>query len=227
MSFNNDNSQVNIGAAVNEALAVPVLKDARIAAKSDFSSPNAAAALAYMKEITSKDGLCGIPTEIFLENILKGRSREEANAEATQAYLQAYNSGERLVPGSPCAKADLAWREAVVAGTPRVDGGVSCERFASGDEHPRLSNLWTPVVGGGRVAHFARTQRAGQGKISAASARAVRARAAGIRSRAARVATAQPSCFPEGTNVSPVCTGPLINTMAWPTRTHIAPCSSG
>ena len=126
VSFNNDNSQVNIGAAVNEALTVPVLKDARISASNDFSSPNAAAALAYMKEITSKDGLCGIPTEIFLENILRGRSREEANAEATQAYLQAYNRGERLVAGSPCAKADLAWREAVVAGTdPVLDSALA------------------------------------------------------------------------------------------------------
>ena len=103
VSFNNDNRQVNIGAEVNEALRVPVVKDLRISAPTDSSSPNAAAALAYMKEITDKDGLCGVPTEIFLENILKGRSREEANAEAAQAYLQAYNSGERLVPGSPCA----------------------------------------------------------------------------------------------------------------------------
>jgi len=120
VSFNNDNRQVNVGAEVNEALRVPVVKDSRIAASIDFSSPSAAAALAFMKEITSKDGLCGIPTEIFLENILKGRSREEANAEATQSYLRAYNRGERLVPGSPCAKADLAWREAVVAGTDPV-----------------------------------------------------------------------------------------------------------
>ena len=120
VSFNNDNRQVNIGAEVNEALRVPVLQDLRVAASNDFSSPNAAAALAYMKEVTGKDGLCGVPTEIFLENILKGRSREEASAEATQAYLQAYNRGERLVPGSPCAKADLAWREAVVAGTDPV-----------------------------------------------------------------------------------------------------------
>ena len=120
VSFNNDNRQVNIGAEVNEALRVPVLQDLRIAAPNDFSSPNAAAALAYMKEVTGKDGLCGVPTEIFLENILKGRSRKEASAEATQAYLQAYNRGERLVPGSPCAKADLAWREAVVAGTDPV-----------------------------------------------------------------------------------------------------------
>ena len=120
VSFNNDNRQVNIGAEVNEALRVPVLQDSRIAAPTDFNSPNAAAALAYMKEITGKDGLCGVPTEVFLENILKGRSREEANAEATQVYLQAYNKGERLVPGSPCAKADLAWRQAVVAGTDPV-----------------------------------------------------------------------------------------------------------
>ena len=120
VNFGNDNRRVNIESAIQEALRVPVLKDSRIAAPTDFSSPNAAAALAYMKEIAGKDGLCGIPTEIFLENILKGRSREEANAEATQAYLQAYNRGERLVPGSPCAKADLAWREAVVAGTDPV-----------------------------------------------------------------------------------------------------------
>ena len=36
----------------------------------DFSSPSAAAALAYMKAVSGKDGLCGIPTEVFLEQIL-------------------------------------------------------------------------------------------------------------------------------------------------------------
>merc|ERR1719480_23419 len=120
VTFGNDNRRVNTEAAIQEALRVPVLKDSRIAAPTDFSSPSADAALTFIKEIKNKDGLCGIPTEIFLENILKGRSREEAAAEATQAYLQAYNRGERLVAGSPCAKADLAWREAVVAGTDPV-----------------------------------------------------------------------------------------------------------
>ncbi len=120
VNFGNDNRRVNIEAAVNQALRVPVVEDFRISAPIDVSAPTTAAALTYMKEITGKDGLCGVPAEIFLENILKGRSREEAKAEAARAYLQAYNRGERLVEGTPCAKADLAYREAVVAGTDPV-----------------------------------------------------------------------------------------------------------
>jgi len=82
----------------------------------DFSSPSAAAALAYMKAVSGKDGLCGIPTEVFLEQILAGKGREVANAEAQKAYLEAYNRGERLPAGGPCEKADIAWRQAVVNG---------------------------------------------------------------------------------------------------------------
>merc|ERR1711973_301553 len=82
----------------------------------DVSSPSAAAALAYLKEVSGKDGLCGIPTEVFLEQILAGKSREVANAEAQRVYLEAYNRGERLPAGGPCEKADMAWRQAVVNG---------------------------------------------------------------------------------------------------------------
>ena len=116
VEFANDNRIVNIENEVQEALRVPVVKDSRINAPTDLSSPSAAAALAYMKEISGKDGLCGIPTEVFLETILAGRSREEANAEATRVYLEAYNRGERLPAGGPCEKADIAWRQAVVDG---------------------------------------------------------------------------------------------------------------
>jgi len=82
----------------------------------DVSSPSAAAALAYLKEVSGKDGLCGIPTEVFLEQILAGKGREVANAEAQKVYLEAYNRGERLPAGGPCEKADIAWRQAVVNG---------------------------------------------------------------------------------------------------------------
>ena len=81
----------------------------------DKSSPSAAAGLAYMKAV-NKDKLCGTPTQIYLENILSGQSKEKANAEATRAYINAYKSGARLVPGSACAAADQAWRSAYAAG---------------------------------------------------------------------------------------------------------------
>jgi len=106
---------VNVDKYVNEALNTPLLKDSRIRAPTDFTSPSAAAALAYMKSVT-KDGLCGIPTEVYLETILNGKSKEEANAKATRAYIEAYNRGERLPQGGACAAADLAWREAARSG---------------------------------------------------------------------------------------------------------------
>jgi len=106
---------VNVDKYVNEALNTPLLKDSRIRAPTDFTSPSAAAALAYMKSVT-KDGLCGVPTEVYLETILNGKSKEEANAEATRAYIEAYNRGERLPQGGACAAADLAWREAARSG---------------------------------------------------------------------------------------------------------------
>ena len=114
VEFNNDNKKIDIDKQVEEALTVPVVKDTRITAEVDRSSPSAAAALAYMKEAAGKDGLCGIPTEVFIETILAGKSREIATAEATRVYLEAYNRGERLPVGGPCEKADIAWRQAVV-----------------------------------------------------------------------------------------------------------------
>jgi len=90
-------------------------QDRRIKAPTDQNSPSAASALAYMKSVAN-DELCGIPTQIYLENILNGKSKEVANAEATRYYINAYNKGARLVPGSACQAADVAWREAYVAG---------------------------------------------------------------------------------------------------------------
>ena len=61
-----------------------ISQDNRIAPGiNDKSSPSAAAGLAYMKAVNS-DKLCGTPTQIYLENILSGQSKEKANAEATR-----------------------------------------------------------------------------------------------------------------------------------------------
>ena len=81
----------------------------------DKSSPSAAAALAYMKAVNN-DKLCGTPTQIYLQAILNGQSKEKASAEATRSYINAFNSGSRLVPGTACAAADQAWRSAYSAG---------------------------------------------------------------------------------------------------------------
>ena len=60
-----------------------------------------------MKSV-AKDGLCGLPTEVYLQTIFSGKSKEEANAEATKIYIEAYNNGERLPQGGACAAADVA-----------------------------------------------------------------------------------------------------------------------
>jgi len=90
-------------------------QDSRIQAANGKTSPAAAAALAYMKDVFSDD-LCGIPAQVYVENILNGKSKEVAAAAASKFYINAYNKGVRLVPGSACETADLAWREAFVAG---------------------------------------------------------------------------------------------------------------
>jgi len=103
--------KIDVEKYVNEALNTPFPKDGRINAPTDLTSPSAAAALAYMKNV-AKDGLCGLPTEVYLQTIFGGKSKEEANAEATRIYIEAYNSGERLPQSGACAASDAAWREA-------------------------------------------------------------------------------------------------------------------
>lgn len=82
---------------------------------SEEKSPSAAAGLAYLKTF-SLDGLCGLPAQVYLENILNGKSTKEANAAATRVYIEGYNNGERLPEGGACKKADLAYRSAFISG---------------------------------------------------------------------------------------------------------------
>ena len=64
---------------VKEALNTPLIQDASVKAQVDKNSPSAAASLAYMKSV-AKDGLCGLPTEVYIQTIFNGMSKEEANA---------------------------------------------------------------------------------------------------------------------------------------------------
>jgi len=110
--------QIDADKLANELLKNGInTQDPRIKAPTDFTSPSAAAALAYMKAVGSKDNkLCYQSTIVYFESILSGKSREEANADATRQYINDYNSGERLVPGSACQASDVAFREAYIAG---------------------------------------------------------------------------------------------------------------
>jgi len=113
---------------LQNALDLELTKDSRITASTDGSSPAAAAALAYMREISNndKDGFCGLPAQIFLEALLAGKSQDEAKNEAAKAYVKAYNRGERQVAGSACEKAEQAFRQAVVDGKdPILESGLA------------------------------------------------------------------------------------------------------
>ena len=97
------------------ALENPIAITASILAPRDSSSPNAAAALAYMKAIGSKD-ICARSTEVYLTKILGGSTVDEANADATAIYISDYNSGLKVEPGSACEASDIAWRKAEAEG---------------------------------------------------------------------------------------------------------------
>jgi len=104
-------SQSFIEDQVTKALRTPLKLDSRLGAA---KSPSTAAALAYLKEAGTEDDFCGNGAQVFLEAIAGGASREEANAEATRAYIEAFNRGEAVSEaGSACDKAELAYREAV------------------------------------------------------------------------------------------------------------------
>ena len=77
---------------VQRALNTPLVQDKRINAARDASSPSAAAALEYMKQVAGDD-ICAVATEAYLEMILHNATAEQANAEATRAYILAHNKG--------------------------------------------------------------------------------------------------------------------------------------
>merc|ERR1712142_601754 len=107
--------KVNARVFAKEIKDKPIHADPRIKAPKDKTSPSAAAALAYLRSVTLDD-LCGKPSEIYIQSIFNGKSKEEANAEATRYYIQAYNGGARLPESGACKEADVAYREAFISG---------------------------------------------------------------------------------------------------------------
>ena len=103
--------EVNADKYAVKVLNSTVSADSRVKASNDLTSPTAAAALAYLQSNT-KEGLCGLPTETYLETIFSGKSKEEANAAAARIYIKAYNDGENIPQSGACAAADAAYREA-------------------------------------------------------------------------------------------------------------------
>lgn len=93
----------------------PTAISSAIKASRDQSSPVAAAALAYMKSLTSND-LCGRATQVYLEVISQGGNVDEANSAATKIYIDDFNSGMRVEAGSACEASDIAWRRAEAEG---------------------------------------------------------------------------------------------------------------
>ncbi|XP_023331231.1 uncharacterized protein LOC111703508 [Eurytemora carolleeae] len=104
---------------VQRALNTPLVKDKRINAARDASSPSAAAALEYMKQVAGDD-ICAVATEAYLEMILHNATAEQANAEATRAYILAHNKGLKPAAGSACEASVVAWRQAEKEGTDPV-----------------------------------------------------------------------------------------------------------
>jgi len=95
---------------VKKALNTPLIRDNRIKAPRNASSPSAASALEYMRQVGGND-ICHLSTEAFLEMILNGATPEEANAEATRVYIVEWNKGSRPQAGA-CKASDDAWIKA-------------------------------------------------------------------------------------------------------------------
>merc|ERR1711962_1779585 len=91
------------------------LTDNRVKVAVSSKSPSTAAALAYVNSVV-KEGLCGEAAEAYVNSILNGGSKKAAVAEATRAYITAFNSGVRYEAGGACEAADRAWKVARVSG---------------------------------------------------------------------------------------------------------------
>merc|ERR1711973_184260 len=60
--------------------------------------------------------ICARSTQLYLEVILQGGTVDEANSAATKIYIDDYNNGLSVTPGSACEASDIAWRKAEAEG---------------------------------------------------------------------------------------------------------------
>merc|ERR1712106_807996 len=115
--------EVNADKYADQLLSSPLTSDSRVTAANDLTSPTAAAALAYLKSVSTQD-LCGLPAETYLETIFSGKSKEEANAAAAKIYINAYNDGETNPSEGACGAAEAAYRAAFRKGEDPILGAT-------------------------------------------------------------------------------------------------------
>jgi len=75
----------------------------------DGSEPTAAAALNFISAVSSSE-LCGAASRAYLESVLAGGSGVVATKAAEAAYKAAWSAGNRVVPNSPCAAAEISFK---------------------------------------------------------------------------------------------------------------------
>jgi len=81
----------------------------------DGGAPTAQAALNYMNSVGGSD-ICYHAGRGYLRAVLAGGNSEAATAAAEQAYRSARTAGFTAAPGSPCAAAELSFKESTGAG---------------------------------------------------------------------------------------------------------------
>merc|ERR1711893_684 len=80
-------------------------------ASASSSSANIDSALAFM-ERSAHDDICGVSGLVFVKALADGKSRSEADKEATLSYRAAYANGARVKTGSPCEASEIAYKKA-------------------------------------------------------------------------------------------------------------------
>merc|ERR1711970_294912 len=108
--------RIDVARFVDKAQKDNYPTDNRVKVSVSSKSPSTAAALAYVSSVV-KEGLCGEAAEAYVKSILNGGSKEAAVAEATRAYITAFNSGERYEKGGACEASAKAWNNARISGT--------------------------------------------------------------------------------------------------------------
>jgi len=110
-SDGHSNKKVDSAFYASRVFRFPIAVTSAIKASRDQASPIAAAALTYMKNI-GNDDICARSSQVYLEVISQGGSVDEANSATTKIYVDDFNKGLRVQPGSACEASDIAWRKA-------------------------------------------------------------------------------------------------------------------
>merc|ERR1712088_748317 len=98
------------------------------------SHPAASAGLAYMRNYFGKDDLCGELALAYTETILGGGSGSQAMANAEAAFKAGWSKGARILPGSPCSAAEVAFKEAYASGD--ADAVMNAARYGRNINDP-------------------------------------------------------------------------------------------